>query len=210
MPQDIQQYPPFLLRMQNAQHRLKEGAMGRNKSPLIVVLIISFLFLSGASFAKERRGAELRIQKIDGKQVRGELITVKEKSLLLLESSSGSDVSVDVADIEYIEVLKKPRTLLGAGLGLLIGGGVGALTGMMFGKDEPEKGENPEDYETRSVSQKALTIGVLFGLIGAVGGGITGASVGSEETIQIQGITEEEIRNEMIRLRFKARVSDFQ
>jgi len=159
--------------------------------------------------AKNRRGAELRIQKTDGQQVKGELIAVKERSLLLLDSASGADVSVAMVDIEYIEVLKQPKILLGAGLGLLIGGSVGALTGVMFGQDEPDKGENPDEYETRSLSQKALTIGALFGLIAAIGGGITGASVGGEETIQIQGSPEEEIDMELVKLRLKARVTEY-
>jgi hypothetical protein len=39
--------------------------------------------------AEEKRGATLIIQKKDGQQVKGELIAVKENSLLLKEAESG-------------------------------------------------------------------------------------------------------------------------
>jgi len=183
--------------------------MTQHKLLFIILFISSTLIFSGDLLAKKRRGAELKIQKTDGQIVKGELIAVKENSLLLLDSNTSADVSVDITDIEFIEILKKPKILLGAGLGFLIGGSVGALTGVMFGDDELRQGDNPDEYETRSVSQKALTVGVLFGLIGALGGGITGASVGGETTIQIQGNSEEDINLELIKLRFKARVTDF-
>ena len=50
--------------------------------------------LSGNLIAKERRGAELIVQKKDGQQIRGELIAVKQNSLLLLVS--GVDTAIKV------------------------------------------------------------------------------------------------------------------
>ena len=147
--------------------------MSRNKSLLFIIIVIFFVF-SGNLFSEEKRGAELRILKTDGQKIKGELIAVKETALLLLETTTSVDASVNFDDIMSIEVIKQPKILVGAGLGFLIGGSVGALTGVMFGEDTPENGENSEEYETRSVSQKAVTIGVLFGLIGAVGGGDDG------------------------------------
>ncbi len=183
--------------------------MTRHKFLFIILIISSFIILSGELFSKEQRGAELRIQKTNGQLIKGELIAVKENSLLLLDSNTSADLSIDITNIEFIEIVRKPKILFGAGIGLLIGGSVGALTGAMFGDDELRHGDNPEEFKTRSASQKALTVGVLFGLIGALGGGITGASLGGEETIQIQGKTQEEINRELIKLSVKARVTDF-
>jgi hypothetical protein len=62
-------------------------------------LVFCILALSGNLFAKERKGADLIIQKKEGQQVRGELIAVKENSLLLLERESGADMPVDIGDV---------------------------------------------------------------------------------------------------------------
>jgi hypothetical protein len=63
------------------------------------------LALSGNLYAK-KRGAELIIIKTNGQQIRGELITVKKDSLLLLDSGIGADVSVDIDDIKVIKIMK--------------------------------------------------------------------------------------------------------
>jgi len=70
-----------------------------NKKLISLFLIFSLMMLSASLYAKERRGAKLIITKTDGQQIKGELITVKPKSLLLL-NTDGKDVSVGIADIK--------------------------------------------------------------------------------------------------------------
>ena len=65
------------------------------KKFVTLFLAFSILMLSVPLTAKERKGADLLIQKKDGAQVRGELIAMKENSLLLMERDSGADVTVD-------------------------------------------------------------------------------------------------------------------
>ncbi len=93
-------------------------------------LVFSLMMLSANLYAKEKRGAKLIVTKTDGQQIRGELITVKLNSLLLLDTE-GKDVSIDIGDIKVIEIEKKSKALLGAGLGISIGGGSGALGGLI-------------------------------------------------------------------------------
>ena len=69
---------------------------------IALFLVFSVLALSVPLAAKERKGADLIIQRTDGTQVRGELIAVKASSLLLLDRDTGSDVSVDIGDIGVI------------------------------------------------------------------------------------------------------------
>ena len=85
-----------------------------------VFLVFSVLMLSGSLFAKEKKGASVEIQKKDGQLVQGELISVKENSLLILDSDSGADVTVFIRDISEIRVVKKSKVLLGGGVGFLI------------------------------------------------------------------------------------------
>ena len=95
------------------------------RKAISLFLVFSILVLSAPLTAKERKGADLIIQKKDGTQVRGELIAVKENSLLLLDRESGADVTVDIGAIRVIKIKKKSKLLKGAGNGLLIGGGTG-------------------------------------------------------------------------------------
>jgi hypothetical protein len=100
---------------------------GEKIAALFFVLLL--VALSADLSSKERRGADLRILKKDGSQTQGELIAVRQDSLLLLDSSKATDVSIDIPDIKTIKILKKSKTLLGVGLGLVIGGAAGTLAG---------------------------------------------------------------------------------
>ncbi len=69
-------------------------------------LVFCLVALSGNLIGSERKGVKLDIQKIDGQEIMGELVTVKPDSLLLLDSE-GVDVSVDIGDVKAIKIMKK-------------------------------------------------------------------------------------------------------
>ena len=151
---------------------------------------------------KERRGADIIIQKIDGQRVKGELIAVKQNSLLLRESSSGADVTAVVSDMKTITIVKKSNTLKRGGLGLLLGSGLGALAGLMMVQ------QFNLDDEARSYT---VFYGVAFGAgLGLLSGGISGALSAKDKTIQIEGNSEAEIKEILEDLRKKARGPNFQ
>jgi len=102
--------------------------MKKGKKFIALFLTFSLMMLSVNLYAKERRGAKLIVTKTDGQKIRGELITVKPNSLLLLDTD-GKDVSIDIVDIKVIRVVKKSEALSGAVLGILIGGAAGAALG---------------------------------------------------------------------------------
>ena len=104
----------------------------------VLLLAFSTLALSGNIFAKERKGANLFIQKKDGTQVKGELIAVKQNSLLLIERNSGADETVDIRKIGIIRIVKKSKTLAGCITGLFLGAAVGYAVGYPHGYNENE------------------------------------------------------------------------
>ncbi len=163
------------------------------KKAVSLVLVFSILLLSGNLFAQGRKGADLIIQKKDGTQVRGELIAVKENSILLMERDSGADVTVDIGNIKMIPIVKKPKLWLGAGLGLLAGAAAGALS---YG------------------SYYYFVQGFYFGAIGAgIGlflGFFVGAAVRIDKKIQFEGKSDSEIQEILEKLRKKARVRNVQ
>ena len=168
---------------------------------ITLFLIISLLILPMTLTANERRGADLVIYKTDGNQVRGELIAVKENSLLLKEQNSGADVTAAVDEINTIKIVKKSKT----GKGAIYGFGIGAIGGGLIGGlllDPEETGMNRANN----------TIFGLFwlGAFGALAGIIVGGFLGTDKTIQIEGKSDAEIKRTLDELSKKARVSDFQ
>lgn len=157
---------------------------------LVLGLVFSLLICSGNIMAKERRGAEVVITKIDGQQLKGELIAVKASSLLLLDSRSATDLSVDVNDFRAIRIVRKPRFWL-AGITFAIGAGLGYDAAKRDGLS----------------SANSMVDGVLYGI--AVGIPTILLS-GIDQTIQIAGKSPGEIKAIKEKLRKKARVTDFQ
>ena len=152
--------------------------------------------------SKERKhGAKLLITKKDGQLIEGELISVKPNSLLLLDPE-GKDVSVGIADIKVIRIVKKSKAGKGALYGLLIGGAAGALLGFASGDDE-------SGFFTFTAEEKALMGGASWGIAGLILGGIAGLTSGKDKTIQIEGMTDSEIKEALDKLRKKARIRDY-
>jgi len=191
-----------------------------SKKFISLSLVFSLLMINCATLRRleekrekrKKHGANLIIQKINGQQVSGELITVKPSSLLLL-NTEGKDVSVGIADIKVITVVKKSKALLGVGTGLLGGAGSGAVIGAslwvlclpvmaIFGEAGIESWK--DDF------QDFLWNGALIGTgVWVLLGAITGALLGKDKAIQIEGMTDLEIEEALEKLRKKARIRDY-
>ena len=174
----------------------------KSKKFISLFLAFSLMMLSVNLYAKERRGAKLIITKKDGQLIEGELITVKPNSLLLL-NTEGKDVSVGIADIKVIRVMKKSKALLGAGIGLVVGGGGGVLfphaVNLAIG---PAEGfGDPWEYSGM--------IGICTGVAGLLAGAIVGGLFGIDKTIHFEGMSDLEIEEAMDKLRKKARIRDY-
>jgi hypothetical protein len=155
--------------------------------------VLCLIALRGDLAAEERQGADAVIAKKDGQAVKGELVAVKEDSLLLLGQSSKTEISVSISEINSIKV--KTRT---GGSHVLIIGSAMALGGIAGGvaahsvpfNDHPGKGG---------------AIGVAAGL-GA--GLIIDFLIKSSETYKIEGLSPEALKTVLGKLRLKARVPD--
>ena len=172
------------------------------KKLIALFLVFSIIGLYGNLYAKERRGANVEIYKTNSKtkmggtpwetpNIKGELIAVKESSLLLLDSDSGADVSIDIGDIRVIIIMKKSKALIGAGIGFVApAAGMAAMGAYIDGL-----------YAAWSV---------IIGFPSAVLGAIIGGALSRGNTYQIAGKSDAEIKKILEDLRKKARVPDFQ
>lgn len=154
-------------------------------------LIISFLVLPTDLSAKEKRGAELVVTRLDGSQVSGELIAVKRESLLLL--SNGRDESIDLADIKTVRIVKKSLAGKGALYGFLAGAVGGALWGSA-NQDDDVWGDGT-----------ALIAGAYVGAIGALSGLFAGSVLGLDSSFTFAGKLETVVGEYWNKLRAHAR-----
>ncbi len=180
----------------------------KGKKLVSLFLVFSLVTINCASLRttggkREKHGATLLITKKDGQQVQGELITVKPNSLLLL-NTEGKDVSVGIEEIKVITIVGKSKFWTGAGLGFLAGAAVGALVG-----SEEASDLHYGSYYYFVPWVLALIYVTIGGLTCGIIGGLIGASVEKDKTIQIEGMTDSEIQEALDKLRKKARIRDY-
>ncbi len=165
-----------------------------------------------------KRSANLAITKTDGQQVRGELIAVKMNTLLLIDTNTEKDISINVREIKFIKVGRKSKILQGIGIGLSIG----SFSGMLIGATKKINGgdegiplflkiilpfllfvPNPDRMKN---SVNGLLIG---GSAGLLIGTFFGVVAEKNSHIQIEGMTDSEIQETLNKLRKKARIRNY-
>jgi hypothetical protein len=167
--------------------------MGTKAFAFVALSLVAALLIAPAGLsAKERRGAMLLVTKLDGRLSEGELIAVKPDSLLLL--SGGTDVSVGLAEIKSVRIVRESMAGKGALWGFLGGSLVGGtLGGLSGGLDDFTPG------------QAAVLIGLTFGLAGCIGGLGVGTLLSIDTTIDIAGEPEELVRSRLEKLKAYSR-----
>ncbi|MFB0564110.1 MAG: hypothetical protein ACETWK_00350 [Candidatus Aminicenantaceae bacterium] len=163
-----------------------------------LLLIFSLMPLSWSLAAKERRGAELIIQRIEGIQLRGELIAVKRNSLLLMEYESAATQDIPLDEIDVIRVVKESKAGKWTFYGLILGGGIGALSGYTA---------DPDALPSREVS--AVIGAVVFGLSGALLGKFVSEAAGKDVIFRVRGRPASRMVSELEYLRKNARITDY-
>ena len=145
-------------------------------------LAVFFLFAPAGLSAKQRRGADLVVTKLDGALVSGELIAVRPDSLLLLSDSR--DLSIPLAEVQIVRIVRRSRIWPYAGIGGAIGlAGMGLLVA---------SGGNDVDYGT----EKTL----LGGGIGVLAGAIAGFVKGVDPLFTVAGRPQAEIARYWVKL----------
>ena len=174
------------------------------KKFLSLFLVFSLVTLSTNLYAK-KHGAKLVIMKKNGRQIEGELITVKEDSLLILNKKYGIDESVGIEEIKTIRIANKSPNVLGV-VGFLSGLAIGAYQGVRIsakvGEDDPELGKLGAIY-------LGILLVLLFAGIGAALGMLPGLLTRIKAKFQVEGMTDSEIQDVLDKLRKKARVRDY-
>ncbi|TET65304.1 MAG: hypothetical protein E3J56_15945 [Candidatus Aminicenantes bacterium] len=155
-----------------------------------LLLVFALLMLSVNLYAK-KRGANIKIWKKDGRLINGELIAVKENSLLVLDTE-GKDVNIEINEITLIGIKRKLRALKGFVRGTLIYASYAILSRNYFSLD--------------NLIWNSVFLG---GSIGALIGVITRASTRTIKTIHIEGMTDSEIKEALDKLRKRSRVRDY-
>jgi hypothetical protein len=156
-----------------------------------ILVIFIFLVLPANVFAKEKRGANLVIQKKNGQKISGELITMKKQSMLLWDFK-GTDVSVYFNEIQIIQVKNKSEFWKGSINGFVLGGVFGFA--FVHGQGGAE----------------ALLGTLLLGVPCALAGGLFGAAAGNDRVILFDIMSDsekEEVLQELSSLAFRP---DFQ
>jgi hypothetical protein len=110
------------------------------KKFISVFLVFSLFEINCATLNKiegkrvrKKHGAHIVIQKINRQQVSGELITIKQDTLSLL-NTEGKDASINIADIRVIRILKKPKVHQGTAVGALGITGIIGIISIVAGK----------------------------------------------------------------------------
>jgi len=176
--------------------------MNKKREKLTALILVFFLLvISGNLSAAIRKGVKLVIQKTDGQEVVGELVTVKKDSLVIFDAETEADTTVSLNVIDVITVDNKSLAFeLGMGGFLLAGAARLSLHSTV------EKDSAATEGATEHQVQEVWFIGAVGGAVGVIAGLLAGIN----KTIQIQGESEADIQSAMQKLSKKARVKGIQ
>jgi len=162
-------------------------------------LITALIFLTLTAFmrspltAKERRGATVEVTLSDGNVVKGELLSVREKALIVHEGNSGHSWYLYLDQISQVKVLRRSKLSEGVSVGI----GVGLLLSVRNLKKIDRESLVPVFF------QKVVSFWPLP--ITGLGGGLLGALGGIPQKYSLAGGSPQIVRKNLERLARHAR-----
>jgi hypothetical protein len=152
----------------------------------VSVLFVVSLLLQGSLAAKEKRGAQLVVTKLNGLDVEGELLSVREDALLLL-GFAGLGQSVGLTEIESVRIVREDH----AGSFVLGGFLAGAIGGVIYTDSTGEPG-----WDTL----RKFLGGIYGGFLGVLAGFALSLPVGLDTKFAIAGEPEDVVRRRLEKL----------
>lgn len=150
---------------------------------MVILVVFSLVFPTNTYGKKVKRGTNIVVTKIDGSMVEGELLSVKQNSILLMTHSGVNGNKINVNEIQKIMIKKRSKIGKGMGKGFLYGALIGGLIGIAGGSGEGS------DVKTFN----GFILGLIGGGGGAILGGLFGAAAGVDITENLEGGSPEEI-----------------
>jgi hypothetical protein len=166
---------------------------------VFVFLAIWLVLPTNPLQAKDRRGATVRVGLKTGASVQGELILVREDSLLIRDRS-GRELAYNIGEIMSLSITGRrrfPAAFVGFVAGVAVGYAVGA---------------NPTNWPhaEETLVLNGIGKGLLFGGLGALAGSLLSMNSRREDTryFLLEGMTERQVQEALALLRKKARNPD--
>jgi hypothetical protein len=154
----------------------------------ILILAIAIVQSDGlaAQSARIRPGDQVRLHAPSPRGV-FDVVEWSESSATLRDRRTGNQFELSVSSIEGMDVRLGRQTpghglLRGLAFGALIGGASGAVLGFASGDDPP-------GMFSFTAEEKAALMGGLFGVTGAVAGGVIGAAVPGSRWERVSRVT---------------------
>ncbi|MCK5058142.1 MAG: hypothetical protein KAT34_15930 [Candidatus Aminicenantes bacterium] len=178
---------------------MERGKVKQIFQQFLIAVVVFSLICPGSLWAK-KKGSYMALTKLGGEVIEGELLRVKENSLLLKTSTNG--VTIDINEVDKIWITKKSKVGKGALIGALVLGipafALGLLLGFI-GAGLEESG--------------AMADGILIGCAGTGAGLLFGTFAGGVasrgyKTYQLKGKSPDEIKYILWKLRKRARFKD--
>lgn len=162
----------------------------------IALVIFSLMMPLDLAAKKQKTGAHLFILKEDGQVIEGELLSVKDSSLLLMTSGTNAEATVDITEVQEMRIKRKRNFWKGFLKGGWIGLAGGTVTGFCFCSHEPE-----------GLRYGGCTIasGIIFGIYAALAGGIFNVAARKFKRIPVISKSPGEIETLLKQLREMAR-----
>jgi hypothetical protein len=174
----------------------KSGSKAVRNLILFGCLAFSLVFFPVRLICDEKQGANIIVNLVDRPPASGELLAVREDSLILMDSSLKTGLTIDFKDIKSVRIIRKSQVLLG-----MLGG---FLAGRIISSGIKVPVRNTVDNWI--IDSAMTTAAIPLGMTAV--GALVGGAIGADKTILIRGKSPLEVKNILWKLRSKAKMPD--
>lgn len=161
---------------------------------IALMLIITMISPVALSAKRKKHGARVKVVKLDGQLLEGELLYVKDTELILMNNSKVG-ITIPLNEIKEVKLKKKGKFLSG----FLLGVGAWMIVGGFLGESQALK---EEGYNFAS---GAILCGAIYGVpTGSIFGALNALSV-KYKTFSILNKRPEKVSKILKKLKSKAR-----